>query len=81
MESWQGLRGALPKPTGQRVKPGGEGEHGGGTGEGSGATWLQELRKPLCTPSGPQASQLRDGRAGNTGSSSDLSRIGRSLGF
>lgn len=56
------------------------GEHGGDKDEGSGTTWQGGAWKVPPCPSGPQSSQLKNGRAGNTDSSSDLPQISSSVG-
>lgn len=81
VESWLGLRGAVPSQ-GVCVGNGSNlaGEHGGDTDEGSGTTWLGGVGRSFHVPSGPQFSPLKKERAANTDCSLDLLQISSSLG-
>lgn len=88
VESWPGLRGAVPRPRGlcaPRVRPARRARKGADGGPG--ATWLGQAGKappgPLQASAFPNEKKKRGGGegAGNTDFSSNLSEVGSSLGL
>lgn len=81
VESWRSLRGTIPRPRGlckQQVKP---------DDESIARAWMRalgplgwgKLGKSFHAPPGPQSTQQKNERAGNTDSNSNLPQIGGSL--
>ena len=92
LHTWQELR-----ESGKLAGPQRSGSEAKGSVWATGETWRENMEgaqmrvlgppgweglgKSLHVPSGPQSSQLKNERAGNTDSSSNLPQISSSLGF